>query len=343
MIKVKFTPYRKELGKIYFRQTKEHNMMSLDGRYKFYIDEEIENPDFWVVQGKGIRTPETHHVAPENTIFFTTEPKSVLIYPDKYLRQFGTICTCQEETKPSRIPNSKVLFTPPLLPWFIGCKEDENEVVTFSYDYDKFKSEMPQKTKLISVISSDKAFTQGHIDRLRFVEKLKEHFGDDLDVFGRGSNPFDDKWDVIAPYKYHIVIENSTQKYYWTEKLGDCYLGGAFPFYHGCTNLSEYFPEKGFEAIDIRCPEKAIEIIEKEIKAERFESSQAVLAECKNKVLDEYNLFEYIAKICDELDCCKPKTDVTIEPCHSSSNITNLWRYTIGRKYYSLKAKKWKK
>lgn len=344
MIRVKVTPYREELGKIYFRQTKEHGMMSLDGKYKFFIDEEISDPDFWIVQGKGVRQPETCHVARENVIFFTTEPKSVLVYPDKYLSQFGTICTCQEETKPSKYLESKVMFTPPLLPWFIGCKEDENEVVTFSHDYDSFKEQdLPQKTKLISVISSDKAFTQGHIDRLNFVEKLQNHFGEKIEVFGRGSRPFDDKWDVIAPYKYHIVIENSTQQYYWTEKLGDCYLGSAFPFYHGCKNIGDYFPQDGFATIDIRYPERAIEIIESEIAANRFESSQTALAKCKNKVLDEYNLFEHISSICEKLDADKPKEDITIHPCHSSSNLINLWRYTIGRKYYSLKSKKWKK
>lgn len=338
MYKVKLTPYRSELGKIYHRQTSGHSLMSRDGRYKFYIDEKVDDPDFWVVHGKGIREKETCMVARANTIFLATEPKSVLIYPRNYLRQFGHICTCQENTVAEK--GQQVHLVPPVLPWFIGYKEDKDEVATYSIDYDEFKS-MPQptKTKLISVISSNKAFTQGHIDRLRFVEKLKAHFGDKLDVFGRGSNPFDDKWDVIAPYKYHIAIENSVQRYYWTEKLSDTYLASSFPFYHGCTNVDEYFPRQAYEPIDIRKPEEAIRIIEEQIAAQRFEQSQEAIAESREKVLDEYNLFDFIARLCDSLNANLPKEEVTMMPCKSSSDIRNLWRYAIGRKYYNIKSK----
>ena len=54
MYKVKFTPYRKNLGEIMLRQTIGGKGISADGKYRFYINEEIENPDFWVVQGKGV-------------------------------------------------------------------------------------------------------------------------------------------------------------------------------------------------------------------------------------------------------------------------------------------------
>ena len=259
MYKVKLTPYRSELGKIYHRQTSGHSLMSRDGRYRFYIDEKVDDPDFWVVHGKGIREKETCMVARANTIFLATEPKSVLIYPKNYLRQFGHICTCQENTVAEK--GQQVHLVPPVLPWFIGYKEDKDEVATYSIDYDEFKS-MPQptKTKLISVISSNKAFTQGHINRLRFVKKLKEHYGDQLDVYGRGFCDFDDKWDVLSQYKYHIVIENSSQSYYWTEKMSDCLLAETFPFYYGCTNMADYVPREAFEPIDILDPEGAIAI-----------------------------------------------------------------------------------
>ena len=340
MYKVKLTPYRKELGAIYHRQTKNHSLVSLDGRYQFFLDaDDADDYDFWVVQGKGVRVAETVRVAPENTIFLATEPRSVLRYPQKYLSQFGHVCTCQEETI-SVGPHTTVHHTPAILPWFIGYKEDRNGVVTYTKDYDDFlSSPMPEKTKLLSVISSNKAFTQGHIDRLRFVEKLKQHFGDKVDVFGRGENPFDDKWDVVAPYKYHIVIENSSDLYYWTEKLSDCYLGGAFPLYHGCRNITDYFPRQAFEPIDIRRPEQAIAIIEHQIESDRYEASIQQIGECREKMLNEWNIFEFIAAFCDKLNPDMQKEMVTIQPCRSSTNWHNLWNYTIGRNYYNLKSK----
>lgn len=54
-------------------------------------------------------------------------------------------------------------------------------------------NETPKKTKLISVITSNKAFTKGHLKRIEFVEKLKAYYGDKLDVFGQGFNSFEDK------------------------------------------------------------------------------------------------------------------------------------------------------
>ncbi len=342
MLKIKLTPYRSELGTIYHRQTKNHSLCSLDGRYGFFIDEKVEDPDFWVVQGKGVRTAETCRIAPQNVIFLATEPRSVLTYPDPYLRQFGHVCICQQncrKVKHSPI-GTQVHHTPAILPWFIGYKEDRDGNVTATKDYDMLKSEpIPRKTKLISVISSNKAFTQGHVDRIRFVEKLKAHFGDRLDVFGRGSNPFDDKYDVLAPYKYHIVVENSSEPYYWTEKMGDCYLAESFPLYHGCTNIGDYFPREAYEPIDIRRPEEAIRIIEQQIAAERYEISVGVLHDCKERMLDEYNMFEFIARFCDGLDASLPKRNVVINPCHSSADWHNLWNYTIGRNYYNLKSR----
>lgn len=73
MYKVKFTPYRKNLGEIMSRQTAGHQNISADGKYRFYINEEIEDPDFWVIQGKGLRQAESCNVAPENIILLTTE------------------------------------------------------------------------------------------------------------------------------------------------------------------------------------------------------------------------------------------------------------------------------
>jgi len=228
MYKVKLTTHRESFSKIILRQTKDGKGISSDGRYQFYVDEEIEEADFWVVQGKGARGIESCKVAPENSILLTTEPKSVLVYPKEFIKQFGTICSCQEETK-----HKNLILGPAILPWYVGFKKlkDNKLASTLTYN-DLINNKAPEKTKLISVITSNKAFTKGHIERIEFVEKLKAYYGDRIDVFGHGFNSFDDKWDVLAPYKYHIVIENSSENYYWTEKISDCFLAETFPIYY---------------------------------------------------------------------------------------------------------------
>ena len=333
---IKFTPYRKELGTIYERQTKGKSLMSLDGRYRFLLDDDVDEADFWVVQGKGVRKPTTCRVAPQNTLMLATEPRSVLVYPQKYLRQFGMVCTCQEQT---RHPN--LHFGPAILPWFVGFSEREDGTCDYTLDYDTLHrpSNPQEKTKLLSVITSNKAFTRGHLDRIKFVEKLKAHYGDQIDIFGRGFRDFADKWDVLRPYQYHIAIENSSQRYYWTEKISDCYLAETFPFYYGCTNLADYFPQQSFIPIDIRQPEQAISIIDTAIAAHRYQQSINLLEQCKLKVLDEYNIFEYAARLCDTLDASSPKQQVTIRPCHTGAELENLFNYNIKRHYYEMQAK----
>jgi hypothetical protein len=333
--KVKFTPYRKKLGEIMLRQTKGRKGLSSDGRYRFYINEEINNPDFWVVQGKGIRQAESCFVAPQNTILLTTEPRSVLVYPQPYIKQFGLVCSCQEKTK-----HPNLVLGPAILPWFVGYTENTDKSCLYTLDYDALiQSPPPAKTKHISVITSNKAFTQGHLDRIKFVEKLKSYYGDKIDVFGRGYNDFADKWDVLAPYKYHISIENSSQRYYWTEKIADCFLAESFPFYYGCTNLDEYFPQDSFQPIDIYNFERSIEIIDRIIANDACEKQRKVLHECKLKVLEEYNMFNYVASLCDLLNPALGKKTVTLKPCHTMQNWHNLYNYTASRNLFKWKQK----
>lgn len=335
MYKVRFIPYRPELGAIYHRQTVGHRLISRDGRYQFFVDEDVRDPDFLVVQGKGLREAATYHVAPENTIFMATEPRSVLVYPQKYLRQFGQVCTCQEHTR-----HPHVHYGPAILPWFVGYTEKEG-VCQYTLDRDALESTpAPRKEKLMSVITSNKAFTRGHIDRIRFVAHLKEHFGDQVDVFGRGFRPFGDKWDVLAPYRYHIAIENSSQSYYWTEKLADCYLCETYPIYYGCTNISDYFSTDAFTPIDIRNAGEAIRVIEKVIASDRFDTARDALSVAKRRVLNEYDLFEYTARLCDSLHPDAEKKDVTLRPCRSVDDWHNLFNYTVRNNYYKFCARK---
>lgn len=335
MYKVKLVPYRKNLGEIMFRQTKGGKGVSSNGKYQFFIDEEVDSPDFWVIQGKGIRKPQTCHVAPENTLLLTTEPKSVLVYPKRYIKQFGKICTCQEQTK-----HRDVVFGPAILPWFVGFTEDKNDKCSYSLTYDDLmEAPAPKKNKLISVITSNKAFTQGHLDRIEFVEKLKARYGDEVDVFGRGFRDFDDKWDVLAPYKYHISIENSSQPYYWTEKISDCFLAETFPIYYGCTNLSDYFPKEAFQPIDILDFDAAIATIDRLLAKDAYAQSTHALHQCKQMVLNQYNMFDYIGSLLDTMNPALPKQEVTINPCRSADDWHNLYNHTINRSLFKWKQK----
>ena len=322
-----------EQGRWILRQTKGSAGISSCGKYRFYVNEEIDDPDFVVIRGKSCSETLTFNVAPENVILATSEPYSVLAYPRDYCKQFGLVCSCQENLR-----HKNVKFTPAILSWYAGVIFNGKERPTIVRGYDEFKSEpWPEKKKLISVVSSNKAFTKGHVDRIRFVERLKEHYGDKIDVFGRGYKSFDDKYDVVAPYKYHIAIENSRTKYYWTEKLADSYLCGAYPVYYGCTNVGDYFPEGSYSEIDINDFEGAVKVIDDLIAREAYENSLPLLAECKELVMEDYNQFTYLASIMDGMDPSLPRKRVTIKHANSMHDMHNVYNYLVKRNLFKVK------
>lgn len=332
MYKVVMINGRSEAEKWVLRQTHKGEGVSACGKYKFYVNEIIPDPDFVVIRGKGHKGDMVFNVAPENVVLTTSEPLSVLAYPDNYCRQFGMVCSCQETLK-----HKNVIYTPPILPWFAGASFAQF-VPKAIVDYDTFKAApTPEKKKLISVVSSNKAFTKGHVKRIEFVEKLKAYYGDKLDVFGRGYNDFDDKLDVVAPYKYHIAIENSAGRYYWTEKLADSFLGESYPIYFGCTNIHDYFPEGSLSAIDVDDFDGAVKIIDSLIEQDAYENARPLIKQCKELVLEEYNMFNYIASCLDRLDPDKPRKRVVIKPAKSMHSWHNIKNYMIKRNVFKIK------
>ena len=212
MIKVKVThPYRNwPLA----RQTP--NNSGVWGDCQFFINDDIQECDYWFVFDN-LFQEEKVICNPKNTIIITLEfPAIRPKINSKFLKQFDTIFSYSRQINHPRI---KEILAP--FPWHIGVNNTSNDTNSINYKiYDDFKARfVPEKPKLMSVISSNKAFTKGHRKRLNFVSALQEYFGKDIDVFGRGINDFSDKWDVISPYKYHISLENSSCKNGISEKL----------------------------------------------------------------------------------------------------------------------------
>lgn len=314
-----------------FRQLPGGQGVTSDGRYRFVVNDYDAEADFVVVSGKGLRQPRRFHVAPRHTVLLTGEPYGILAYPRGYCRQFGLVCSCQPG-----LTGANVVHTPAILPWYVGVGFNADGTVRFTKRYEDIARARPRKTRLVSVISSTKAFSRGHVDRLRFIRRLRERYGDRIDIYGRGFRDFDDKWDVLAPYKYHIVIENSSSDYYFTEKLFDCYLAGTYPIYYGCRNIADYYPAGALTPIDIRRFDVAAATIDRVLDSSAFEDGQGLLAACKELSLDRYNMFNEIGRACDRIGGDAPKEEVLLRPASHYPNGHNLWLHTLGRNYYKL-------
>ena len=98
-----------------------------------------------------------------------------------------------------------------------------------------------EKTKMISMISSNKAMTEGQRTRLQWVEML----GDQIDVYGRGINEIATKEEGLCDYMFSVVIENGFYNSYFTEKILDCFATGTIPVYKGSPDIARYFNEDG--------------------------------------------------------------------------------------------------
>jgi len=101
------------------------------------------------------------------------------------------------------------------------------------------------KKSMASLIASTQNQLIGHKLRHEIARNIKNNQLD-VAVIGAGYKPFENKEDGLKSYRYSIVIENSSELDYFTEKLIDTCLLETVPIYWGAPNISEYFDTRGF-------------------------------------------------------------------------------------------------
>ena len=302
MIVVKVSTGASDLSSLFLRQTP--RAKGVWGDCRFIINEEIKSCDWWIVcHRSGLVNTESTYCDPNNIVYISMEGSEALAgggTSDRFIKQFSKIISCDRNIEHSDIVHEQVNT------WWVGNtvkREEGGHEFTSEYtlDYDSLRSmSMPKKKTRISVIVSNKKNTSGHKKRLEFIKKLtKTPLGEFLDIFGHGYNPIPDKWDAIAPYKYHLCMENNVIKDYWTEKIGDAYLGFSVPIYWGCPNVEEFFPKESLVVIDVDNFEESVNKITKLLKEDEFESYLPKVIQARDKILNEYNIFEIMKNICN--------------------------------------------
>jgi len=184
-------------------------------------------------------------------------------------------------TTDSILKGKQYYHSQPALPWHINR------------DYDYLQNcDIPKKEKMLSWVTSSKSNLTGHLDRLNFLDKIKNEIS--FDLFGKGFNYIEDKWFGVAPYQYSIVIENYCNPFYWSEKISDCFLSWTIPLYYGCTHITDYFPSEALVQIDINDP-NCINIIRETISKEPSEKQKNALHYARQLVLEKHQLFPFIS------------------------------------------------
>jgi hypothetical protein len=293
------------------------------GNCKFYINQDVDECDYWIILNN-VSKKETVKCPSANTILFALEPPFIQKYKPAFLNQFSKVVSCQKNIK-----HKDIIHTLTTVFWHLNKTYDNLANTHFV-----------KKTKLISIITSNKAFTEGHRRRLHFAYRIKEYFGDSIDLFGRGIRPFDDKWGVLAPYKFSIAIENGNYSDYISEKLTDCFLTYTFPLYCGCPNAEQYFHTNSFVRIDINDFDQSRRIIESILSNEQFYNDHfQALEKSREKTLNQYNFFPLVANKLISLNAtAQMKKNITILPEEKfTNNLDRLKKFVlinILKKYY---------
>lgn len=106
------------------------------------------------------------------------------------------------------------------------------------------------KTKVLSMIASDKQFAPGHRLRHEIAKAINKS---SVDLWGSGYKRFESKLDPLKDYMFSIAIMNCKMDNFFTEVLIDCFATGTVPIFWGCPNIGNFFDIDGiitFDSID---------------------------------------------------------------------------------------------
>ncbi|MFW6222190.1 MAG: glycosyltransferase family 10 domain-containing protein [Bacteroidota bacterium] len=237
-------------------------------------------------------------------ILFVSEPPSIKTYQPDYLNQFGIIVTPREIEGLST--DTKQHISQLAFPWHYGVAH--SNLFNGYETYDSLKAmNPPTKVQEVSTIISSKRMNDKHKKRIEVTAFLQDRLGAHFHRLGRGFKEIDDKSEGIAPYAFHLVCENNDMPHFWTEKLADSYLGYALPIFSGCPNIGDYFPKDSYVQVDFNKPEETLTIIEDILyNPDFYQSRLSAIKAARDKILNEYNLFNVINDMVTAIDLQEP-------------------------------------
>lgn len=177
-----------------------------------------------------------------------------------------------------------------------------------------------RKTKMLSSVTSDKFYMEGHQKRIEMLLYMDRVFEEGLDIYGRDeSKKFSglisshrgalaDKYDGLWTYKYHFASENSFIPDYYTEKILDPIIAECLCFYDGCKNLEEFIDERAFIRIDVGSPRQSIEKMIKAMEENEWRRRIKYIRQQKKRLLSDLNplnIFWLAVNEADVLKRCK--------------------------------------
>lgn len=170
----------------------------------------------------------------ENAIALLVEPRAIIPQTYRYIernhQKFKYVFSF--DTEILKLPNAKRLI------------------------YGQITAEFPDapKTKIMSMVASDKDMCKGHLQRRQVAQALTGI----IDTFGtfNGGSYCDDA-EYLSGYRFNVAMENYSNGYYFTEKICNCFASRIVPIYWGCPHIGEFFDMNG--VLGCESPEEVIE------------------------------------------------------------------------------------
>jgi hypothetical protein len=156
--------------------------------------------------------------------------------------------------------------------------------------YGKGEVKIFDKTKICSLVSSQKKMCELHNFRLNIVNNINRNL---VDVYGI------DKWvpinETLEKYMFSIVIENYQDELYFTEKILNCFATGTIPIYYGATKIQEKFDSNGI--ITFSNEKELSDILNNlnyDLYLKKIESVKVNFERCKNYLsIEDYIFINY--------------------------------------------------
>lgn len=190
----------------------------------------------------------------------------------------------------------------------------------------------------VSIIASTLDHLEGHKFRSEIVSLIENESPGSVHIYGRGRVPISRKEDGILPYRFTIVVENSFQGAYWTEKVTDAFLCETVPIYVGSRQLAEYFPRESFIDCSGYSPSEVLSLAQSLTEDDYIMRLPAV-RRAKALVIEKHNLASELASILNQQGT-NPRLALTVDSnslVHWALKLATPMLSTLARSRDSLK------
>ncbi len=104
-----------------------------------------------------------------------------------------------------------------------------------------------EKSLMCSIICSYKKTTPLHSIRNTIADTIKDIKNVEFQVFGNSPYLFNyiPVIESLKDFRFSIIVENTIDEYYFTEKILNCFATGTVPIYLGARQISQFFDING--------------------------------------------------------------------------------------------------